>query len=112
MRHVLLDAIVNPASAVTADTANTCPLLLAQSLKELLEHTFTVILMHPHHFAGVVVDDDGHVFMALAIGRLVDANVDEPFETPLVCIGIQMKLCPLNAAADRFPIDAHEFFDA
>lgn len=106
--HVLLNAIVDPASAVAADASNVCPQLFGQALKELLEHALAVVLMHPDHLAGVVVDDNGHVFVALTVGSLVDAYIDESLKTPLVRIGIKVKLSPLDAAADRFPVDAHE----
>lgn len=70
-----------------------------------------MVLVQPDDLAGVVIDDHGHVLVALAIRGFVHADADQPVEASLVGIGVQVLLCACHASPHGVPIDAHEFFD-
>ena len=76
-------------------------LLVGQGLKELLEDTLAMVLVQPDDLAGVVIDDHGHVLVALAIRGFVHADADQPVQASLVGIGVQVLLCALLRIAPR-----------
>ena len=107
LRGVLLDALVDPARAVTGDVADRGTLLRAERFEELLEHALAVFLADPHDFARIVIDDDSHVLVALATGGLVNADIHQPVEPAFVGVWIQMLLRTSHTAYDGPPVDAH-----
>ena len=107
IRHVLSNALVDPASPISADGLDGGFLLCCKALKEEAEHFQPMAFVHPDDTVGVVVDDDSDVVVPLGIARLIHADMPEAVE-PLAGVRLQNILCTVHAAAHGFPVDAHD----
>jgi len=78
-------------------------LLIGHTVEEGEQGLLGASLAHPDHPAGLVVDDHGHVVVALAQGDLVDGEDVEP---AVVGLGVILLQEGLVDALDRLPVQA------
>ena len=83
-----------------------CALFLGQAFHELGQDSLAVALAGPHDGVCLVVHDDGHVLVSLAVAGLVYADADKAVKAPFR-VGLEVPVRSMDAAADRVPLDAH-----
>ena len=60
----------------------------------------------PDDRIGIVVYNDGDVFVALPVAGLINTDVDQVIKTSGT-LRLDHVQCPVDTAADRFPVDPH-----
>ena len=72
----------------------------------LRQNTLAVPLSRPDNRVGVMVDDYRNVLVSLFVTGLVDADINEVIK-PLGTLWLYVIQRSVDAAAYRFPVDAH-----
>ena len=79
-----------------------------ERLEEQVEHLLSVTLMHPDDASPVVVDDHGHVRVALPVAGLVHADGTQPVEQARTLLRSQVVGDPSAYRAHALPVHAHQ----
>lgn len=80
LRGAAAHRVVDPVWAIRAHVGQQPGPVIAERVEERLDGGFVASLSGPHEPAGVVVDDDGDVALALAVRQLVDPDAPQPVE--------------------------------
>src|SRR5262249_55900936 len=100
----------DPVAHVAGDKLEPRTALRAEQIEEALDGRAVAAVRGPDQAAAVMVDDDGDVALALAVGELVDADPLQAGERVAAPAGL-LDHHPLDDPADGRPGDAHQLAD-
>lgn len=109
VREAIGDRAGDPGRHVAGHQLDLFAAFFAELVEEPLDRLAVTARGGPDQSAGVVIDDDGQVALALAMTNLVDADSSQPVEQ--IDVALRLVTDAFAESADRAPRDPHQLGD-